>query len=463
MLQPVKEHPASYKDKDGFVVLIGEQCYRVISHEYLPTYRKLLDSGLYQQLTNKALLVSHQETNQHTHAGALMLLPQQIPFISYPYEWSFSQLKDAALLTLDIQLMALESGMSLKDASAFNVQFIGATPIFIDTTSFEQLDLTLPWKAYGQFCRHFLAPLSLMAHTDLRLGALLASNLDGIPLDLCSSLLPLSTRFKLGLLTHIHGHAKAVSRYQHQNKEVVPSERKFTVTGLKAIVKHLRSTVEALKSKAQKTTWDDYYQDNNNYTSTSFEAKRVKLREWFQQLQPDLSMIWDIGANDGTFSRIAAREGISVVAMDIDPNAVEANYIKLKEDPFRQQVLPLVVDLANPSTARGWAGKERDSIFNRKQPDLVMGLALIHHLAIGLNLPLKRIAEFWADNTRKYAIVEFVNPEDSQVEKLLRNRKGQFPDYHQHCFEEAFGHFFSIKSMFEIPEARRVLYLMEKK
>lgn len=463
MSLPVKHHPASYKDKDGYVVLIGDKCHRVIGEAYYSTYKKLMLEGLYKRLVDKAWLIPHEETDIQLPGAGVVLAPQQVPFVSYPYEWSFGQLKDAAILTLDIQLAALEAGMSLKDASAFNVQFIGASPVFIDTSSFEVLDLSLPWKAYGQFCRHFLAPLALMAHTDLRLGALLSANIDGIPLDLCSRLLPFSTRFNLGLLTHIHGHAKAISRYQHQNKEVKPrTTKQFSVTSLKAIISHLRSTISGLRCKPQKTTWDDYYIDNNNYTLGAFDAKKNQITAWLGQLKPALSMVWDIGANDGTFSRLAAKEGVTVVAMDIDPNAVDANYLKLQTEPLKHLLLPLVVDLANPSTARGWAGVERASVFERKHPDLIMGLALIHHLAIGLNLPFDRIADFFAGCTRKYLIIEFVEPNDSQVEKLLRNRKGQFPDYERKVFESAFAGFFNTKAVFEIPGAQRALYLMEK-
>lgn len=455
------KHPGSYKDPDGYVVVSDKLCYRVLTANYQKQYDHLINSGLYQLLVDKHWLVSHTGANINIENSYKVILPKQIPFISYPYEWSFNQLKDAALLTLSIQLEALKHGMTLKDATAFNIQFIGKLPIFIDTSSFELLDETKPWVAYGQFCRHFLAPLALMAYTDLRLSSLLSTNLDGIPLDLCAKLLPYKSKWNMGVLTHIHLHAKAVKNFESKNKEVKQSAS-FSLNKLTAIIKHLKQTIKGLKINNQKTVWDDYYAANNNYTETAFVEKYNWIECEIAKRANELNLVWDMGANNGTFSRIAAKQGLNVVAMDIDANAVDANYLNLKQENFNT-ILPLVIDLANPSTSSGWNTKERDSIYTRQTPDLIMALALIHHIVIGLNVPMQQAISFFAEHTQKYLIIEFVAPDDSQVVKLLLNRQGQFDAYNETNFRNSISQEFTIEAEFAIKQSSRTLFLLKKK
>lgn len=458
--EAINHHPSSYKDPNGYIIVKDGKCLRVITQNYRAQYTHFIQSGLYDQLIKQHQLVPHTEENLTYPNSFKVLLPFQIPFISYPYEWSFNQLKDAALLTLDIQLKALAHGMTLKDASAYNVQFTGARPVFIDTSSFELLDERSPWVAYGQFCRHFLAPLALMSYTDLRLSSLLSTNLDGIPLDLCAKLLPMRSKFNLGLFTHLHLHAKTVKNYEVKNKQVKPAQS-FTINRLTNIIRHLKLTVESLKSNSQKTVWDDYYTHNNNYTTGAFKEKADWIETQVEKRKAGISKGWDVGANDGTFSRVAEAKGVNMIAMDIDSNAVDMNYLALKKE--QKNILPLVIDLANPSPANGWNTEERQSIFERQKPDLIMALALIHHLAIGLNVPLERIASFFAQHTNQYLLIEFVSPEDSQVVKLLVNRKGQFDDYTQENFRNAFDQYFDIEEEHHITESHRTLYLFRKK
>lgn len=457
----IKPHAGSFRDPDGYVVSRNGEFVRVITKAYAPHYEHLVSSGLYDMLAAAGLLIPHSEASFSLGESYKVLQPEQIPFISYPYEWSFNQLKDAALLTLEIQAKAIEHGMSLKDATAYNVQFRGASPVFIDTSSFELLDESRPWQAYGQFCRHFLAPLALMSYTDLRLSSLLTVNIDGIPLDLCVKLLPGKCRFNLGLLTHLYLHAKAIKKYEASHSQV-KTPASFGARRLLHIIRHLKQTVEGLGSNKQKTEWDDYYLSNNNYTGSAFSSKKEWIQQQLEKRTSELRLLWDMGANDGTFSRLAAGLGISTVAMDIDSKAVDANYLRLKSEK-QAGLLPLVIDLANPSPAIGWNTEERSSIYQRSRPDLIMSLALVHHLAIGLNLPLKKIAAFFAERSGRYLLIEFVGREDSQVEKLLVNRKDIFNEYNQEGFLQAFKTYFTIEDEFPIPESSRTLYLLKLK
>src|SRR5262245_14254456 len=207
---------ASFRDPSGFLFSRDGVLYRQVNRRYEQEYARLMESGLYEKLVKVGVLIPHVEVeNVRAEAGECfrVIQPERVPFISYPYEWSFGQLKDAALATLSIQKRALKAGMSLKDASAYNIQFVRGKAVLIDTLSFELYKDGQPWVAYRQFCQHFLAPLTLMALKDVRLSQLLRVYIDGIPLDLASELLPSKTRLNFGLLTHIHLHASAQKRY----------------------------------------------------------------------------------------------------------------------------------------------------------------------------------------------------------------------------------------------------------
>ncbi len=459
MMQGWVNHPASFRDKDGFVIEKNGIFFRVIANNYQQNYHQLMQSGLYDKLVSDNQLIAHQEVDDFTGGENFKVIePLQIPFISYPYEWSFSQLKRAALLTLEIQIKALNHQMTLKDASAFNVQFVGKNPVFIDTTSFEIIEPNKPWVAYGQFCRHFLAPLSLMAYTDLRLSSLSTNFIDGIPLDLCAKLLPTKSKFNLGIFTHIHLHAKSVTKHESTQQKVQP--KSISINALSAIAAHLKSTIEGLQIKSQKTEWDDYYISNNNYTNAAFTAKQHWIEKQLAQIS-DFSLAWDIGANDGYFSKVAAKYAKHVVAMDIDPNAIN-RLASSKEAP--NNLLPLVIDLTNPTPAIGWATTERNSIYSRNKPDLITALALIHHLVIGNNVSFLKVAELLASQTQKHLIIEFVDVEDSQVKKLTLNRsKKQWEHYNLKEFTYAFENYFDIQQQFKVPESERTLFLFIKK
>jgi ribosomal protein L11 methylase PrmA len=385
-----------------------------------------------------------------------------VAFISYPYEWSFGQLRDAALLTLELQERALARGMTLRDASAYNVQFVGGRPLFIDTLSFEPREAGAPWAGYRQFCEHFLVPLALMSRVDVRFSDLLRSHLEGIPLDLGSRLLPRTTWLRPGLLFHVHLHAVAQRRYADrgggavQSREPSAAARRGVSAGAAAgLVRSLRAAIESLDWTPAGTEWADYTQDNN-YSTAAADSKRASVVELLRGL--DARTAWDLGANTGEYSRAARQVVPSVVAFDIDPAAVERNYRRIRAEN-ETGILPLRLDLTNPSPALGWAHRERLSLEERGPADVLLALAVVHHLAIGHNLPLERVAAFLA-KVGRHLVIEFVPKSDSQVRRLLRDRPDIFPDYTREGFEAAFRAHFRIERAVPVAESERTLYLM---
>ncbi len=455
-------HAASFRDPSGFLFSRGGILHRQVNRAGADDYARFMESGLYEKLVKANLLVPHAEVDEKPADESIafkVIRPERVAFISYPYEWSFSELRDAALATLSIQKRALKAGMSLKDASAYNIQFVNGKPTLIDTLSFEIYKVGKPWDAYRQFCQHFLAPLALMSLVDIRLGQLLRVYIDGVPLDLASKLLPFSTRFNFGLLTHIHIHASAQTKYADAaNVSESTSQRGMSKNGFIGLLDSLEATVKKLTWKPAGTEWGNYY-EITNYSDAGFAHKKEIISGWLTKIAP--KSVWDLGANNGEFSRLASGEGISALAWDIDPSAVEQNYLRLKADK-EQNLLPLLLDLTNPSPALGWDNAERDSLAQRGPADAVFALALIHHLAISNNVPLPRLADFFAGLSR-WLIIEWVPKSDSQVQKLLRTRKDIFESYTREGFESAFGARFHIREAVDVRESERTMYLLAKR
>jgi 23S rRNA U2552 (ribose-2'-O)-methylase RlmE/FtsJ len=459
-MEKSKISSSSFRDPSGFVYRRNGVLYRQINFIYKNNFDLLISSGLYKKLQKEKLLISHSEVDlkyAHDKNVYKVIKPELVPFISYPYGWSFSMLKDAALLTLRIQKIALEYGMGLKDASAFNIQFVDGNPIFIDTLSFEKYEDGSPWVAYRQFCQHFLAPLSLMAHTDIRLNQLLKIYMDGIPLDLASKLLPKKTYLNFSMLSHIHVHSRSQNKWADKQISIKEQKIKISKLQLSALIDNLYSSVENLELKKTKTEWGDYY-NFTNYDTEAFKDKGGIVKKMIKMSKP--KTVWDLGANDGYFSRIAADYGSETVAFDIDPIAVEKNYLRIKKNN-EKNILPILLDLTNPTSSYGWANEERDSLVKRGPADVVMALALIHHLAIGNNLPFYKIADFLS-KICGYLIIEFVPKKDSQVKKLLASREDIFPDYSQENFEKIFNKYYKFIYKNKVKNSLRTIYLYKK-
>jgi len=446
--------PASFRDDRGFMYHEGGQLLRQINPAGKDSYELLMKSGLYQELIDRSLLVKHTEEKSKSAEAYKVIKPELVPFISYPYEWSFSQLKDAALATLAIQKLAMDKGQTLRDGSAYNIQFVGGKPVLIDTLSFEAYKEGAPWQAYRQFCQHFLAPLALMSHVNPDLSQLLRVYIDGVPLGLAAKLLPGRSLFNPGIYMHVKLHGRF--QESHADDAKAPTARTVSRIALLGVLDSLERTIKGLHlNKKAKTEWGNYYKDTN-YNEAGFADKKKLVSSALGTIKPQ--RVIDLGANDGTFSRLA-KDAELIISADVDPLAIDHNYLKMRRDQTTN-LLPLLIDLTNPSPAIGWANQERSSFGERARADVTLALALVHHLAIGDNLPLGMVAQFLALLSPNL-IIEWVPKTDSQVQRLLATREDIFKDYTQAGFEKAFGAYFSISSKAQISDSERIIYVMK--
>lgn len=449
---------SSFRDPSGFLFRQNGIIYRQINTIYKNNYTRFIDSGLYKSLVDDRLLIPHEEVSLDcapSDKAYKVIKPEPIPFISYPYEWCFSQLKNAALITLEIQRRALDRGMSLKDSSAYNIQFKNGKPLFIDTLSFEEFREGLPWVAYKQFCQHFLAPLALMSYIDVRLNQLMRIYVDGVALDLANALLPFRARLSFGLLAHVLFHSKA-QKYFTANGRSQP-KGKMPRLSFMGLLDSLESAINKMNSKDRHSQWGKYYEDTN-YSAEAFQHKRQVVSDFLAKINPKI--VWDLGANTGVFSRIASDKGVYAVSFDNDHAAIEKSYARCVKEK-EANILPLLLDLINPSPGIGWDNYERMSLFERGPADAVFALALIHHLAISNNIPLNKIVHFFK-NICASLIIEFIPKSDSQAQRLLSSREDIFPDYTREVFEHEFKSSFIIKESVRLKDSQRILYLMER-
>ena len=454
------KNSGSFRDPSGFVFSRDGILYRQINRSYSEQFKHLNESGLYRALQDKGWLIPHAETAETCpfDNGIQVICPERIPFISYPYEWSFSALKDAALLTLRIHKLAMDHGMVLKDASAFNVQFLRGKPVFIDTLSFDFYRDACPWIAYSQFCRHFLAPLLLMTFVDVRMSLLTRSFIDGIPLDLADRIL----RGRGGFFAkqHIHWHAASIARHADTSSRIDAGQPRKPISLSRnnhlALIESMLLWIEKLSFPGQKTEWGDYTAQTS-YSENGADSKRSIVSDYLNLMHPE--SLWDLGSNDGTYSLLAAQTGTRTVAFDADPVAVEQCYRQTRGKGI--PILPLLMDLTNPSSAIGFAGKERMSMSERERPDCLMMLAVIHHMAISNNVPFDLLAE-WLSGMSDHLIIEFVPKTDVQVQRLLSSREDIFDRYTQEDFEATFARYWKPIARRAVQGSERIIYLYGK-
>ncbi len=388
---------------------------------------------------------------------ALVLEHERIPFISYPYEWTFEMLRDAAVLHLEILLAALEEDITMKDGYAFNVQFVGAKPVFIDIGSFEPAGGG-PWIGYRQFCQTFLYPLLLEAHLGIPFQRYLLGHLDGLEPTEMRRIFSGLKRFKKGVFRHVYLHSVAEQRVTQGGQKIKDDLTKsgFGKELTKATVSKLLKLVKQLRSKRADSGWKAY-RDTCSYSDSDREAKERFMRNVLGDDAFDLT--WDLGCNDGAYSRIVAEHGGAVVAVDSDDVTVDVLYRALREDAV-VNVLPLVMNLVDPSPARGWRGEERRAFTDRARPDLVLALALVHHLAIAANVPLPDVVS-WLASLGDALVVEFVEPHDPMAQRLLGNKpEGMFPDYRLEVFEGLLARDFRIVKRETLPSGSRTLFFV---
>ncbi|QQR56040.1 MAG: SAM-dependent methyltransferase [Candidatus Melainabacteria bacterium] len=467
----------SLRDPSGCVFTVGDTIYRALRDDYEPSYEMLMQSGLYDKLVYQGLLIPHVEVDdkleivaradqakvtprtvsQDNWLRSRIIMPERVEFISYPYEWCFSQLKAAALATLRAERLSLEFNMSLKDASAYNIQFHKGRALLIDTGSFEHYREGKPWVAYSQFIRHFLAPLTLMAKCSPEMNKLALSYTDGIPIELACELLPWHTWLNPSLAVHLLGN-KMARKASQDKKAGTEANIKMPKEHLIALLDDLESVIERLILKSKRSTWSHYYQDNS-YSSEAASSKEKLVSNWVDELNP--KSVWDIGANNGYFSKLCADKNIFTMSLDADIRCVEDNFCNAQAEN-QNKLMPLVLDLTVPTPSAGWSNRERLGLASRGPAELILALALIHHLAIAQNIPLKEVAAYFAELGQNL-IIEFVPKEDVQVQRLLALRDDVFDRYDQRCFEEYFSRSFDIVKKETIGDSGRILYLMQVK
>ena len=453
-------HASSFRDPSGYIMLKDTIIYRVVNPIYFSQYQSLKSSGFYNKLISNKLLIGHEETA--ADENRIIIKPENIPFFSYPYEWSFSQYKHAALHTLKLQKYCLQNGYTLKDATAFNITFYKGAPVFVDSLSFEFYEEGQPWRAYKQFVMHFLAPLVLTKYYGSDMLKLLLQHIDGVPLQAAAKLLPFSARFNPVLYTNIFLAAKYDSKYSSTEGG---AEKKVTISK-QSQVKILDSLYNYIKDLELKETteWKDYY-NVTNYDESSFKYKKELVRRWYQSI--NASKLLDAGGNDGTFSRILTDVASEILVTDIDPNAVDYNYMQVLKNS-EANILPLVSDLLNPSPGIGLNNQERSPLLERIKNsnfDVTMALALIHHISLTGNVPFDMSAQLFSSLT-PYLIIEFPNREDSWVSFLLKSKRefaGHFDYYNRENFELAYMSYYEIVDKQQIPDTHRTMYLLKRK
>lgn len=453
---PTAKHPSSYRDPSGFLFYHNDILYRQVNQFFKNDFEKFSNGGLYQHLVKSEILIAHKTIHQNLTGVAdwfLTLEPEKIPFISYPYEWCFDMLKDAALVTLHAAQEAMKYGMMLKDATAYNVQWHKGKMVFIDSLSFENYDETKPWIAYRQFCEHFLAPLALMHYLKSPLQNLLLAYPDGIPVGIAKRMLPARTKFNLNTFLHLHLHASIAFNAPRAQKAVKP----FSPGKLKNLLKSLEEMVQSFSLNATSGVWSNYYQEAFQREDYISQKKEI-IEKWIKEIP--LKTAIDVGANEGEFSELLAQKNINTISADFDHYSINRLYnrIKGKNAPC---LLPLVIDLANPSPAIGVNNDERTSFLNRAKTEMVLALAVIHHLAIGKNIPFERIAELFS-RLGNSLIIEFVPKSDEKIQLMLQQKRDVYFDYTEENFLTAFEKFFSFYKKSEIGTSGRTLYLLKK-
>ena len=435
--------PGSYRDPSSHVFMDENRIFRGVKGAAAVQMEAFIASPFFEKHNARNIvsttICDARELKKSGFSAKLIkqyhlwLEHQKLDLITFPHEWSFQQLKAAALFHLKLQITALNAGYQIKDATSYNIQFMGTKPIFIDIPSFEPYEEGKPWVAYKQFCEHFLGPLMLHHHTSLDTDKIYRAYPDGIDLVTCSKLLPFSSYFNLSALGHIHLQAKASQKISSVSDRQLSKARQVTVKrqNLISMLRALIKAIERLKSDGA-TYWREY-EHKNSYSTETMAEKDAVIKDFV--IQNNLKRLIDLGCNAGKFSEIALNSGADhVIGMDIDSGALDTAIERFKNSP--ESFSPILFDMANPSPSLGWRLKERASIYERiPAVDGILCLAVIHHLVIARNIPMEEFVDAILPLAPQ-GIIEFVTKEDPMVIGLLSNREDIFDKYDQHYFEE---------------------------
>ena len=464
----VNAESGSFRDPESRIFYADGAVYRALSPDGLADFEALSATKLFDAAVADGRLVGTERVQDTgslpdllVHERAGVLRHERIPFVSYPYEWPFSMLKDAALLQLDLLEKSINEGLILKDASSYNVQFRGAQPTFVDVGSFERWREGEGWVGYRQFCMLFLYPLMLQAHKDVPFQGLLRGQIDGISPQQMRNLSSFRDRFRKGYPSNVFIHARLEAKYADRASEVKGEMKRANIKKeiLLAQVNKMRKVVGGLEWNPPQGVWVAYG-ERNSYTDSDAERKDEFVREVSTSQRWPLT--WDIGANNGRYSRIAAEGSDYVLALDADQGPMELLYRGLR-DEGAQNILTLTMNLADQSPNLGWRGAERKDLAGRGKPDLVLALALIHHTTVTANVP---IAEFvdWLASLGTSLVIEFPTREDPMVKKLLSGkREGLHPDYERENFESVLAGAFDVERRERLASGTRLLYFARPK
>ena len=460
--------PGSFRDRNGRVYYFENEIIRGLSQNALENWQELAKASFFRQFTENGSIVQTQLTQPDaTYVNSLTLAKpwaaylqhEKIPFITYPYEWCFSMLKDAAILQLELLLAALQEDMILKDSSSYNFQWRGNKPVFIDIPSFEKLQPNEPWVGYRQFCQLFLYPLMLQAYKNVPFQPWLRGAIDGIkPDELCNVM----SKFDLlrpGVLLHVYLQKKLQQRHESTTKNI-KSELRDAGFSKELIVnngKKLLKLVNNLSWKKIKSEWSDYTQFHS-YTDKDHTAKK----EFIEKVSclRHRRLVWDIGSNTGEFSMLVAKHADCVVAMDSDHLAIEKLY-QVLHSHRANNILPIIINLADASPNLGWQGLERKSITDRGLPDLTLCLALIHHIVIGANIPMAEFIQ-WLAKLDSAIVIEFVTKDDEMVKTLLLNKEDNYAEYELENFRRILSQYFNIQHEVMLTSKSRILFYAEQ-
>jgi SAM-dependent methyltransferase len=451
-----QQHPASFRDPSGFVFIHDGVVYRAVRLAGQQDYDHLMSSGLYRRLSDEKRMIGHEEADHMPLPPDTykILRPQQLHVRTYPYEWCFRQLKDAALLTLHLAATALEYGMILKDAPANNIQFIGNRPVLIDSLSFARYEEGQAWQAFQQFCAHFLYPLLLFQKIPELTPAIRMAYPEGVSARVTAALLPWKSWFNWKAQLYVYL-AAAVTGEKASTRS---ARLKISKQKLLQNITQLRELISALQPPGHRTAWSEYY-DRRLLSEAYLENKKDLIVAILKDVEP--RRVIDAGCNTGIFSLLAAAHSPEVIAYDNDPVSIDVLY----RDAVQRKcsnISILIGDIVNPAPALGWANGEQPALIDRLSGDMVLALALVHHLAIAKNIPLPFISALFARITSRWLVIEFVPKSDPKVQILLQSRADIFPGYTKEDFEKVFSQEFHIRQSHALSDSDRILYLMER-
>jgi ribosomal protein L11 methylase PrmA len=455
---------ASFRDPAGHVYRDGDRILRTVTSRAAPDYEHVRDGGALRAWIDRGWVVGTKEVRAPAHAGPdvrnarYVLEHARVPFISYPYEWSFALLKAAALLHLDLQIDALNRDLQLSDASAYNVQFIGARPVFIDVLSFQRYEAGDYWAGHRQFCEQFLNPLLLRAALGIPHNAWLRGSPDGIPSAELDSALPFTRKLSLNVFSHVTLPARLARKHAAAPMAAPAARRPLPRSSYAGLLAQLRHWIATLQPRdATPSVWREYG-DMRTYADEARDRKHAFVRDFIAAARP--AMLWDLGCNTGEYAELALQAGAGyVVGFDADHGALEAASDRATSSNLR--FLPLFTDAANPAPDQGWNQRERAGLQGRAGTDALLALALVHHLAIARNVPLDAFAG-WLTGLAPTGIVEFVPKEDPTVKLMLASRKDIFDAYNADAFETALAAHARIVRAETISAAGRRLYQFDR-